>query len=181
MKDPYALGFEIVNKEDKPGQLVGIFIPSQPPSPTKFFMPAYPLSAIKQEAFKWFDVGNTLSRCPYISDAKNYPEKLKRVQWLSEGSLGYHMNKFASTKSTCDPWELELFRRFIESGPELKTSWKPWCVQHNEGWCVMRCQHGQRDDSAMHAETYCKHFVTLPFGYERRKPTCPDCLGLPKP
>ena len=141
------------------------------------FMPAYPLSAIKQSAFEWFEISDTLSRCPYISDAKNHAEKLKRVQWLSEGSLAYHMSRFA-TKTTRDPWELELFRRFIESGPELKASWKPWCVEHRDGWCAMMQQHGPRDINAMSVETCCKHWVTLPFGRERRKPTCPDCLGL---
>jgi hypothetical protein len=31
------------------------------------------------------------------------------------------------------------------------------------------------DVGDMSIETACKHFVTLNFGIERRKPDCPDC------
>jgi len=47
------------------------------------------------------------------------------------------------------------------------------CVKHSEGWCACRGLR-YRDN----AQTLCKHFVIAPLGFERREPTCPECLNV---
>jgi hypothetical protein len=50
-----------------------------------------------------------------------------------------------------------------------------WCVRHKDGWCATKRNRkpGEGRDSV---ETRCNHFVTLPWGYEQREPTCEECL-----
>jgi hypothetical protein len=49
-----------------------------------------------------------------------------------------------------------------------------WCVQHSEGWCAVKGNEKfEEDDTSV--ETVCEHFVSLPTGCEKRKPTCPTC------
>ena len=59
-----------------------------------------------------------------------------------------------------------------------------WCVMWRDEvgqrqWCVLKDQraHAYRDSM----ETACDHFVVLPWGIEKRLPTCAECahvLGL---
>ncbi|MBL9181086.1 MAG: N-6 DNA methylase [Verrucomicrobiaceae bacterium] len=51
------------------------------------------------------------TREPLIATAKNKSERAKRIQWLSEGSLRYHLSQFQSP-ATPDPTEIQLFRDF---------------------------------------------------------------------
>lgn len=51
------------------------------------------------------------TREPLIATAKNKAERAKRIQWLSEGSLRYHLSQFQSP-ATPDPAEIQLFRDF---------------------------------------------------------------------
>lgn len=49
-----------------------------------------------------------------------------------------------------------------------------WCVQHRDGWCATF--GGRRPTEAQTTvETRCRHFVILPYGFERRQPDCDDC------
>lgn len=49
-----------------------------------------------------------------------------------------------------------------------------WCVQHREGWCA--CEVNRKPaESNDHVPTVCGHVITLPFGFEKRQPTCKDC------
>jgi len=51
------------------------------------------------------------AREPLIAEAKNKAERAKRIQWLSEGSLHYHVSQFQSAPPP-DRSELTLFRQF---------------------------------------------------------------------
>jgi hypothetical protein len=51
------------------------------------------------------------AREPLIAEAKNKAERAKRIQWLSEGSLHYHVSQFQSPPPP-DRSELALFRQF---------------------------------------------------------------------
>ena len=51
-----------------------------------------------------------------------------------------------------------------------------WCVQHSDGWCATATGKASRD-SAVSVKTLCRHYVFLPWGSKRRKPTCPKCLA----
>lgn len=51
------------------------------------------------------------AREPTIAAAKNKAERSKRIQWLSEGSLHYHLSQFESAPPP-DPNEIALFREF---------------------------------------------------------------------
>jgi hypothetical protein len=52
-----------------------------------------------------------------------------------------------------------------------------WCVQHREGWCA--CYTNQRPSEGQdNVPTLCAHYVWGPFGFKRRRPTCPACLEL---
>lgn len=53
------------------------------------------------------------TREPLIAEAKNKAERAKRIQWLSEGSLHYHLSQFSSAPPP-DRSELALFRQFEE-------------------------------------------------------------------
>ncbi len=56
-----------------------------------------------------------------------------------------------------------------------------WCVQsRNSLWCVMMHAQSERTvdrhrEKALSVLTLCRHYVTLPGGFERRQPTCKDC------
>jgi len=52
-----------------------------------------------------------------------------------------------------------------------------WCVQHNDGWCACKENENPGDD-VWNEPTLCEHFIALPHGIRKRKPTCPDCLNL---
>lgn len=51
------------------------------------------------------------TREPLIATAKNKAERAKRIQWLSEGSLHYHLSQFQSP-ATPNPAEIQIFRDF---------------------------------------------------------------------
>lgn len=51
------------------------------------------------------------AREPLIAEAKNKAERAKRIQWLSEGSLHYHLSQFSSAPPP-NRSELALFRQF---------------------------------------------------------------------
>lgn len=61
------------------------------------------------------------------------------------------------------------------SKPEHK-----WCVQHRGGWCQMWAQSkrgvDQHRTEAFRVPTLCRHYVIMPIGFERRRPTCKECL-----
>ena len=48
------------------------------------------------------------------------------------------------------------------------------CVQHRDGWCATRRKKYLR--YADRVPTLCGCVVTFPFGIERRKPDCEECL-----
>lgn len=85
-KDPFALGFEIINAPDTPGQMVAIVVPDYVPVPR-----------LKRLDFKWFwDLKN-----PLFESAKNTIEMRARIKWLSEGSLRYHLFHTAVPHGGC--------------------------------------------------------------------------------
>jgi hypothetical protein len=51
-----------------------------------------------------------------------------------------------------------------------------WCVKHRDGWCACKVNAKPAEDS-ISVETACDHYVTLPYGFQKRKPTCPDCIS----
>lgn len=57
---------------------------------------------------------------------------------------------------------------------------KPWCIKHKEGWCAVLDQAKKPEDNGTTIQTLCAHFVLMPFGIERRVPTCVDCRALRK-
>lgn len=54
------------------------------------------------------------TREPDIAAAKNKAERSKRIQWLSEGSLQYHLSQFEASPPP-DRREVKLFREFEEA------------------------------------------------------------------
>ena len=51
---------------------------------------------------------------------------------------------------------------------------KVWCVQHRAGWCATK--DGKKPaETENNVPTRCGFFVVLPWGFERRVPTCTDC------
>jgi len=52
---------------------------------------------------------------------------------------------------------------------------KRWCVKHNDGWCACKID-ADPGEHAWSVETACNHFIALPYGAAKRKPTCPECL-----
>lgn len=65
-------------------------------------------------ACSWFADKGKLGE--WILEAKNVPEREKRLQWLSEGCLEYHMSDFTSEVPTPQgiPAETALWRAFID-------------------------------------------------------------------
>jgi len=99
MKDPYALGFEIVNKAEKPNQVQEIFVPDHIPVP----------KSIKTSHWGWFR-----DREPLVWDAKNTVERRHRLTWLSEGSLHHQISKMRTDMPPggC-PKEKMLYAEFL--------------------------------------------------------------------
>lgn len=128
---------------------------------------------LKQCAYEWFR-----DREPRICAAKNAPERYKRLQWLSEGSLDFHLSQFATARPPVQA-ELDLFAEFLASNPpRLAKRKKPlWCVKHIGGWCAMKEQPGRNrpGGSEFNVPTMCEHFITMPLDYEIRQPDCPEC------
>ena len=57
----------------------------------------------------------------------------------------------------------------------------PVCVRHRDGWCATRRKRLPTDNEVTDAQpTLCKHYVVAPWGYEFRRPTCPECLAILK-
>jgi hypothetical protein len=52
-----------------------------------------------------------------------------------------------------------------------------WCVKSRDGWCATKVNR-QPPEGATSVATLCQHFVVLPGGYERREPTCRDCIKV---
>jgi hypothetical protein len=52
------------------------------------------------------------SREPLVAAARNKAERAKRIQWLSEGSLHYHLSQFTSAPPP-DRGEVALYREFV--------------------------------------------------------------------
>ena len=98
-KDPFALGFDIVNAPDKPGQLVVTVVPDHVPVPR-----------LKRLDFEWFwDL-----KLDLFASAKNTVEMHTRITWLSEGSLRHHITKFKSAMphGGC-PAEKAIYAKFL--------------------------------------------------------------------
>jgi helicase len=60
----------------------------------------------------------------------------------------------------------------------------PWSVQHTDGWCALLDQNVESPEivaETLNVQTLCRHFVVLPYGVERRLPTCPGCLASLSP
>ena len=70
--------------------------------------PPVPLYKIPLKYYSWFD-----GKEPLLSGIGNKAEAWQRLQWLSEGSLYYHL-KHAPYKFGGDPRELELYKQFRE-------------------------------------------------------------------
>ena len=60
---------------------------------------------------------------------------------------------------------------------------KRWCVRHRDGWCIRKDESkAARDAEDFTAvETLCDHWITLPGGMERRRPTCEECKSKELP
>ncbi len=56
---------------------------------------------------------------------------------------------------------------------------KRWCVKHLSGWCACALDRKPEEDS-ISVKTACGHYITLPFGFERRLPTCDECTAETK-
>lgn len=52
-----------------------------------------------------------------------------------------------------------------------------WCVRHRDGWCAVDGDYEPAEGS-WSVPTVCGYGVTLPYGYQHREPTCPDCRSL---
>ena len=50
-----------------------------------------------------------------------------------------------------------------------------WCVRHRDGWCACKIDAKPEENSSS-VETACDHHVALPYGFQKRKPTCPECI-----
>jgi len=51
-----------------------------------------------------------------------------------------------------------------------------WCVRHRDGWCACKVNRNP-GESAWSVETACNHFVMLPYGVAKRRPTCLECAA----
>lgn len=60
----------------------------------------------------------------------------------------------------------------------LKSLKYPMCVRVPNGWCA--CVHDIINHEALSVRTVCGRFVTLPWGFTKRLPTCPQCLRVIK-
>jgi hypothetical protein len=54
-----------------------------------------------------------------------------------------------------------------------------WCVQHRDGWCMTSRQARPPREGAGLIRTKCGCFVVLPWGLEKRRPDCKNCLTRP--
>ena len=57
----------------------------------------------------------------------------------------------------------------------------PISVRHRDGWCATWKKTTRYADNI---KTVCNHYVTLPWGIERKWPTCAECrkrLGMDQP
>ena len=62
-----------------------------------------------------------------------------------------------------------------QAGSECQKPLVRWCVQSLDGWCGV--QGGRRPAMGENnVETRCGMWVAMPWGIERREPTCPDCI-----
>lgn len=52
-----------------------------------------------------------------------------------------------------------------------------WCVRHRDGWCATK-DGRKHDDAENNVATKCEHFVVLPWGAEKREPTCNECKAV---
>jgi hypothetical protein len=50
-----------------------------------------------------------------------------------------------------------------------------WCVQHRDGWCAAKDQSQKPDEGHSVIPTECGHYIILPFGVKKMKPTCREC------
>lgn len=50
-----------------------------------------------------------------------------------------------------------------------------WCVKHNSGWCAADPNRAW-DDARFNVRTKCGHFIVLPLGGQKGRPTCLECL-----
>jgi hypothetical protein len=50
-----------------------------------------------------------------------------------------------------------------------------WCVRHQDGWCACESEPKEGENNV---PTLCDHFIWLPGGFEKREPTCPECLKV---
>jgi len=57
---------------------------------------------------------------------------------------------------------------------------KPVCVQHRDGWCATKRTKVPKEEEDDNEPTLCGYFVVLPYGFDRRTPTCPDCKKIIK-
>ncbi len=53
------------------------------------------------------------------------------------------------------------------------------CVLHKGGWCATSKNHQPREGDN-NVPTRCKHFIVLPYRFEKRLPDCPVCLKAVK-
>jgi hypothetical protein len=49
-----------------------------------------------------------------------------------------------------------------------------WCVNGKRGWCIVKGGIRERE-RAENIPTLCGYFIVLPFGVEKREPTCLEC------
>jgi hypothetical protein len=67
---------------------------------------------------------------------------------------------------------------------------KVWCVKWRrmsfrtgeivEGWCAVKGNRQPKESEVDRVPTECNHVITFAGRFERRKPTCPECLGALK-
>ncbi len=50
------------------------------------------------------------------------------------------------------------------------------CVEHRQGWCAVESK-AKLSEVSVNVPTRCGMFVTLPYGFQKRLPTCKECLG----
>lgn len=56
-------------------------------------------------------------------------------------------------------------------------SYVRWCAKHKEGWCAVVPDRAPAEGSDG-VPTLCEYVVNFPGGYDRREPTCADCLNV---
>lgn len=52
-----------------------------------------------------------------------------------------------------------------------------WCVKSNEGWCAV-ADGTEPAEGTWCVETLCGYGITLPYGYDRRRPDCAECVSF---